>query len=165
MLLVKITSLHKLESLEGNHRKYNENYKIMPWYRWGRDALPDPLPWPPLVVVGNCSQGHEIGRACSAPQAAELRKAGSAPHLGNKVELALVAETTSQKGIRARELALLLASYGTGQVSQNSAEELTLTVWVLESWQDDQLRYLPGPYPGSELAHPNIYHVIIHPMP
>jgi hypothetical protein len=35
--------------------------------------------------------------------------------------------------------------------------ELALVMWAQKSWQADQLSYHPGPDPGFEPAHSNIY--------
>ena len=67
--------------------------KIMHAY-YPRDALPDSLPLPP-EVVGRVSPGSFDTESWSSP-VAELGKTGPAPHLGNKVELALVAETAGE---------------------------------------------------------------------
>lgn len=71
--------------------------------------------------------------------------------MGSKVELALVAGTAGEptpwvRELRVGELALPLAGCSMG--CWGSAGELSLVVWVQESWWTDQLTYLPGPDPG-----------------
>lgn len=45
------------------------------------------------------------------------------------------------EGVKAGELAMSLASYGTGRASQGSSGELGLVVWVQGNWPADKLSY------------------------
>ena len=61
--------------------------------------------------------------------------------------------------MRVAELGLPFAGCSIVWAIQDRAGELSLLVWVQESWWVDQIKYLSDPNQGLELSHPNIYHI------
>jgi hypothetical protein len=125
----------------------------MGWDRGGRDAL--------LLSLGPRHLWQAAGRKTGpgiinveemamSLTSCNTQESDLAPCLGSRVLLVLVVSVAGELALRAwgPRAALPLTGNIIGWASQDRKGELALVVWVWESWQTEQLRYLSRSDPG-----------------
>lgn len=152
-----------LKSVRHTHTHFHAPpYKYSVWGGRVKEMGPPPHLLPRVTDRGDGFGALEWKSwpCLSSSAAIAIQRAGPAPCLRNRVELAMMmwVQKAGLEGVWAWERAPLFAVCYTGWASIASAGELSQVMTMRENWQDDQTKY----HPGSELKLNPITHFLLN---